>query len=230
MTYMKKLSFALLTGLSILAISAFTFCSSADAKAADGEITPTENIKSKAPAAQTVADKKTPQNKKAAKPKSSEELVSIDPVSKEEDGLTWYFDLNAAQQASEKSSKPILGFFTGSDWCGWCIKLQKNVFSKDEFKTWAKENVILMEIDFPRRTQQEADLAAQNRNLQQLFKVTGYPTVFYFTGENNKETGKLNLSIMGKTGYPRSQPGQEAATFIKASENVINPPSSPKAQ
>jgi len=227
---MKKLSFALLTALSILAISAFTFCASADAKAANEDISSTEKVRTKAPAEKVKAvktansAKKTVKNTPAAEPRSSEELVAIDPEFKMEDGLKWYFDLNAAQAASVKEDKPILGFFTGSDWCGWCIKLQNNVYSKEEFKTWAKDNVVLMEIDFPRRTPQAAELTQQNRNLQQLFKVSGYPTVWYFTGENNKETGKLNLNLLGKTGYPRAQPGQEAAAFIKASEDILNPP------
>ncbi len=226
MKQMKKLSFALLTGLSILAISAFTFCASADAKASDAEINSTEQVRAKAPTAQQVANKKI--TKKAEAPENtSEELVTIDPESKMEDGLEWYYDLNAAWEASVKENKPILGFFTGSDWCGWCIKLQNNVYKKEEFKAWAKDNVILMDIDFPRRTPQAEELASQNRNLQQLFKVTGFPTVWYFTGAKDEETGKLNLSLLGKTGYPRSQPGQEAASFIAASENIINPPATP---
>lgn len=225
MKYMKKLSFALLTGLSILAISAFTFCSTADAKTPQTAETAKAPVREKAPAKKTSSEQP-----KAEKSNVSEEIVSIEPASKVEDGLTWYLDLNAAHAASEKEDKPILGFFTGSDWCGWCIKLHNNVFKKEEFKTWAKDNVILMEIDFPRRTPQAQELKDQNRNLQRLFQVSGYPTVWYFSGENNKETGKLNLSLMGKTGYPRSQPGKEAATFIAASENILNPPAKPEAK
>ena len=141
-----------------------------------------------------------------------------------EDDLKWYLDLNEAHAVSEKEDKPILGFFTGSDWCGWCIKLQNNVLKKEEFKTWAEDNVVLMEIDFPRRTKLDSALQVQNNQLQRVFSVTGFPTVWYFTGKKNDSTGQLNLTAMGKTGYPRSQPGMEAKTFIAASEGIINKP------
>ena len=66
----------------------------------------------------------------------------------------WHTDLTKAVQLSEKTQKPLLLFFTGSDWCGWCIRLQKEVLMTDEFQAWAKENVVLLELDFPRRTPQ----------------------------------------------------------------------------
>ena len=71
--------------------------------------------------------------------------------------LTWHNDINKAIDISFKSKKPMLLFFTGSDWCGWCIKLQKEVFQKPEFSEWAK-NVVLVELDFPRKTQLEEKL------------------------------------------------------------------------
>ena len=60
--------------------------------------------------------------------------------------LVWNTDIVKATAESKKSKKPILLFFTGSDWCGWCIKLQKEVFTTDTFKKWAKENVVLLEL------------------------------------------------------------------------------------
>ena len=117
MEFMKKLSFALLVGLSILAISAFTFCSSAGAK--DTLDSSAENL----PAVQKEAVQKESEKAATTKPAPA----SIDPVSKEEDGMTWYLDLNSAVDKSKAEGKPILGFFTGSDWCGWCIKLQNGV-------------------------------------------------------------------------------------------------------
>ena len=63
----------------------------------------------------------------------------------------WLVDLEEAYNQSKQTDKPILANFTGSDWCGWCKKLRAEVFSRPEFKTWAKENVILLELDFPRR-------------------------------------------------------------------------------
>jgi thiol:disulfide interchange protein len=84
-------------------------------------------------------------------------------------GLTWYTNLAEAQKLSASSKKPIFGFFTGSDWCGWCRKLQADVFSKKEFISWAQKNVILLELDFPRNKELSADLRQQNTELQQIF-------------------------------------------------------------
>src|SRR5690606_30450990 len=78
--------------------------------------------------------------------------------------LKWYTDLDEAHEASDKAGKPIFGFFTGSDWCGWCHKLQREFFAKDAFIKWAKEEVILWELDFPRKKQLPAELAKQNQD------------------------------------------------------------------
>src|ERR1700744_1852989 len=74
------------------------------------------------------------------------------------ESLVWYTDLMKAQDQSKATRKPIFGFFTGSDWCGWCHKLQEEVFSKPEFVKWAKKNVILLELDFPRQKQLAPEL------------------------------------------------------------------------
>ena len=66
-------------------------------------------------------------------------------------GDDWTTDYEDALKESAKTGKPILANFTGSDWCGYCIKLDKEVFSTDTFEDWAEENVILLEVDFPRR-------------------------------------------------------------------------------
>ncbi|MFY7742851.1 MAG: thioredoxin family protein [Flavobacterium sp.] len=117
--------------------------------------------------------------------------------------LKWHNDINNAIKISLKSKKPMLLFFTGSDWCGWCIKLQKEVFQKPEFSEWAK-NVVLVELDFPRKTQLEEKLKQQNAQLQQIFQVTGYPTVWLVTPQKNGD--QINLQQLGKTGYVAGGP------------------------
>jgi thioredoxin-related protein len=67
-----------------------------------------------------------------------------------DEGLVWHTDMNQAIAISQKENKPMMLFFTGSDWCGWCIRLQKEVFLTETFTKWAKENVVLVELDFPR--------------------------------------------------------------------------------
>jgi thioredoxin-related protein len=114
--------------------------------------------------------------------------------------LTWHTDLQKAISLSQKEKKPIMLFFTGSDWCGWCHKLQKEVFFQDPFKKWAKDNVVLVEVDFPRNKVLSDEIRQQNNLLQQQFSVRGYPTVWFVKPEKSKE-GKVNLSQLGQTGY-----------------------------
>ena len=118
--------------------------------------------------------------------------------------LTWQTDMNKALEISKKSQKPLFLFFTGSDWCGWCIRLQKEVFKTPEFAKWAKDNVILVELDFPRSTPQQPEIKKQNAELQQIFAVQGYPTVWFVKG--SKKDGKINLEKLGSTGYVAGGP------------------------
>ncbi|MCX8487133.1 MAG: thioredoxin family protein, partial [Crocinitomicaceae bacterium] len=74
--------------------------------------------------------------------------------------IVWHTDLNKAIELANKENKPMMLFFTGSDWCGWCVKLKKEVFSQSEFKQWAQDNVILVEVDFPKYTPQSEELKA----------------------------------------------------------------------
>ncbi|MBK7227127.1 MAG: thioredoxin family protein [Saprospiraceae bacterium] len=113
----------------------------------------------------------------------------------------WITSLDQAVALSKKSGKPILANFTGSDWCGWCKRLTAAVFVKEEFKTWAAKNVILLELDFPRFKQIPADLKAQNQALQQQFQVGGFPTIWVFDANQNKSTKQYEFTQLGRTGY-----------------------------
>ncbi|MCO6493650.1 MAG: thioredoxin family protein [Phaeodactylibacter sp.] len=112
----------------------------------------------------------------------------------------WLVDIDQAYALSQKTGKPIMANFTGSDWCGWCKKLTANVFSQPEFKKWANKNVILLELDFPRRKQIPDEIRQQNYSLQQAFQVRGYPTVWVFNLEKNKD-GQYAIEALGQTGY-----------------------------
>ncbi|WP_338409727.1 thioredoxin family protein [uncultured Flavobacterium sp.] len=138
-------------------------------------------------------------------------------VAQAQEGLTWHTDVSKASEISLKENKPLFLFFTGSDWCGWCIRLQKEVFKQTEFITWAKENVILVELDFPRRTPQDDTLKAQNKNLQQTFQVRGYPTV-WFVNPQVLEGNKINLNALGSTGYVAGGP----VKWLEVANGILN--------
>ena len=130
-------------------------------------------------------------------------FLSINVFSQEGD-LKWHTDLNKAIEISIESEKPLFMFFTGSDWCGWCIRLQKEVFFKSDFVKWAKENLVLVELDFPRRKKLEESLKQQNENLRQMFAVRGYPTGWFVVPEI--EENKVNFKRLGSQGYVAGGP------------------------
>lgn len=146
-------------------------------------------------------------------------LINPEPSAKE---LKWYTDFEEARLLATKENKVIFAFFTGSDWCGWCIRLQKNVFAKPAFIAWADKNVILLELDFPKRTQLPAKLKEQNQGLAQAFQVRGYPTVWLFNADVNKETQKVELKAYGSGGYPSgAEAGKEEVKFIADMNKIL---------
>ena len=138
----------------------------------------------------------------------------------------WEVNLEIAQAISVKTGKPILANFTGTDWCGWCIRLKKEVFVKDEFIKWANENFVLLELDFPRRFVLPTNIKQQNQQLAQAFGVRGYPTIWAFTISTNAETGKSEIKGLATTGYVAGGPkswikdfeGKLAASKVKTPE------------
>jgi protein disulfide-isomerase len=113
----------------------------------------------------------------------------------------WLVDLDEAYAISEKSGKPILANFTGSDWCGWCKKLDADVFSKPAFKEWADKNVVLLELDFPRRFKIPQKNAQQNAGMAQALGITGYPTVWVLDLDKDAANGQYQVKGLGRTGY-----------------------------
>ena len=117
-----------------------------------------------------------------------------------ENALKWETKLDQAINKAVSENKTMMLFFTGSDWCGWCMRLQKEVFVKPEFKNWANKNVVLVELDFPRRTAQDPKISQQNRELAQMFQVRGYPTVWFVEPEIS-DSNQINLKKIGYQGY-----------------------------
>ena len=85
--------------------------------------------------------------------------------------LTWLTDYDTALQQARSEGKLVLIDFTGSDWCGWCMKLNKEILSTPEFARYAGEKLILVELDFPKNKPQSPRVVSQNQNLQQRFRI-----------------------------------------------------------
>ncbi|PWH81617.1 thioredoxin family protein [Algibacter marinivivus] len=140
-------------------------------------------------------------------------LISANSFAQEK--MIWHTDINEALEIAVKENKKVMLFFTGSDWCGWCIKLQNEVFKTSDFEKWSND-LVLVELDFPRRTPQDETIKAQNRQIQAMFKVRGYPSV-YFVNPEKMPDGKMNLNSLGKTGYVRGG----ASKWLEVADNIV---------
>ncbi len=109
--------------------------------------------------------------------------------------LGWTDDLDAAKKQAAEEGKLLLVNFSGSDWCGWCIRLDNEVFSKKEFLDGAKDKFVLVFIDSPRDKNRLSEKGrARNKKLVDEYGVRGFPTVMILD-----EAGKP----IAQTGYVR---------------------------
>jgi protein disulfide-isomerase len=116
------------------------------------------------------------------------------------DNLNWTTDLGKAIEKAKTEHKAVLVNFTGSDWCKWCFKLRDEVFSKDEFKEYADENLVLVMIDFPQNKPQSNQTRMYNQSIQQKFGVQGYPTIVLIN-EHGKQVAKTGYQPGGAVKY-----------------------------
>lgn len=103
----------------------------------------------------------------------------------------WTMDIEAAYKLAKEKKLPILINFTGSDWCYWCKIMEKNVFEKEAWKKYAKDNVVMVTIDFPSdKSIVPEKYKSRNKNLAQKFNVRGYPT-FILLDHEQTQVGQL---------------------------------------
>jgi disulfide reductase len=119
-------------------------------------------------------------------------FVSCESKSADNNNLSWETDLGAAIAKAKQENKTVLVDFTGSDWCKWCFKLNDEVFSHSEFEDFAKDNLVLVKVDFPQNIQQSNETKMYNNSLMQKFGVTGFPTIILLNS-----SGK----VLAVTGY-----------------------------
>ncbi len=111
--------------------------------------------------------------------------------------LTWLTDLSKAKAQAKAEGKLVLMDFTGSDFCPPCIRLAKEVFPTKEFSEYAKQHVVLVEVDFPIKKKQPPELKAANEALAKEFKVDGYPTLIVLAPDG-KKLGELEFDADAK--------------------------------
>jgi thioredoxin-related protein len=112
----------------------------------------------------------------------------------------WETDFEEASERAKAEKKPMLVDFTGSDWCGWCIKLKKEVFDTQEFKDYAAKNLVLVELDFPRRKEQGDEEKAQNKKLMEKYGIQGFPTILILS-DKGREVARTGYKAGGPDAY-----------------------------
>ncbi len=118
----------------------------------------------------------------------------------------WIPSITDAIEKAQAEDKMLLLNFTGSDWCSWCIKLKNEVFTTQEYEEWADENLVQVFLDYPRNIELSEETQMQNTILQQMFGVTGYPTIWLIDND---------LTPLLKTGYKAGG----SASYIAHLEN-----------
>jgi protein disulfide-isomerase len=121
----------------------------------------------------------------------------------------WMTNYEQGQQEAKASNKLVLLDFTGSDWCGWCTVLDREIFSQPQFKEYASKNLVLVEVDFPKKKQVSAATREQNERLLMRYQVQGFPTIIVLNSE-----GKM----VAELGYMQGGPD----AFIAVLEKLRN--------
>ena len=112
-------------------------------------------------------------------------LLSVVPIHASE---LWSTDYQAGLAQAATAKKPVLLEFTGSDWCPPCMKQNKDVFEQPVFQDFAKDHLVLVKLDFPKRKEQAPEIATRNRDLATQYSVNGFPTVVLLSAEGKEIT------------------------------------------
>ncbi|MEL6713293.1 MAG: thioredoxin family protein, partial [Planctomycetota bacterium] len=127
-------------------------------------------------------------------------------------GDGWYADFDVAAEVAKKENKDLLVDFTGSDWCGWCIKLDNEVFSEEVWQKGVEKEYVLVALDFPNADELKAQVPnpERNRELQDKYGVRGFPTILMMTPDGE---------VYGQTGYKSGGPEKYLEHMAELREN-----------
>jgi len=126
-------------------------------------------------------------------------------------GSEWTTDFRSALIRAPKEQRNVFLFFTGSDWCGWCKRLEEEILSTQEFRDYAQKKLVLVKLDFPKHTEQSADIQNQNKALATQFGVTGFPTVIILAPTGN---------AVKTLGYQEGGPGPFIAELRSVEQQI----------
>jgi protein disulfide-isomerase len=144
-------------------------------------------------------------------------MLILPPVRvRAEADVVWLTNFDEAKTLAAKRGVPIMANFSGSDWCGWCIRLEREVFSQPEFADFAARSLVLFVADFPARTAIPEDVRLQNQSLSEKYSIAGFPSVLLLDA---------NGKVVARTGY---RPGG-AVSYIEHLKGLIQQNAGPAA-
>ena len=123
--------------------------------------------------------------------------------------LTWHSRLDEALKLAQKDNKPLMLFFTGSDWCIWCKRLVGQILSQPGFMSYAEKELVLVKFDFPRNIPMDTDQKEYNAKIAKEYQIQGFPTIIMLNAKGEK---------LGQTGYQDLSPEayvEHLKAFIK---------------
>ena len=121
----------------------------------------------------------------------------------------WIADMDAAKKQAAEQKKDLMIEFTGSDWCGFCIKMEQNAFGVPSFGDFLNKNFVLFKADFPSRKQIPEDIRKQNSQLSKKYAIPGYPTVVIISPDGKELT---------RTGFIRG----DVNDYLKHYQDILN--------
>ena len=122
----------------------------------------------------------------------------------------WSDDYAKALEKAKTAKVNVLLDFTGSDWCGYCMALSREVFLSPKFTAWARKNLVLVEVDYPRNSFQSAKVKKQNAELKTKYQPNGYPTIVLVSPDGTE--------LARTSGY---SPGSGPEAFIQKLEGAL---------
>lgn len=126
--------------------------------------------------------------------------LSLTAEQQEGSRFEWVSNYEDAIEQSRATSKPVVLFFTGSDWCGWCHKLEKEVLNTPEFASLAGGEFIFVTLDFPLYKPTDPKVTETNKRLQKKFDVKGFPTLVIID-KNEQQIGTVGYRPGGAKAY-----------------------------
>lgn len=134
-------------------------------------------------------------------------LMAVLPTALSAKSIEWQTNYAQARQEAEAQNKPMVLFFTGSDWCPWCIKIHNEIMSKPDFENQVADKFVFVEIDRPKKTKLPEDVQRQNAELTQRYKIRSFPTVLVVNGQEK---------VIGEPRYTGNEtPGQYANQLLQ---------------